>query len=76
MSTKNTKTGKKAKVKMKADIGTLSGGLSECESMTEIERITGYRAGNKSIPALFWKKMSSINGKKATEAKEESGNEG
>ena len=75
MSTKNTKTGKKAKVKMKADIGTLSGGLSECESMTETERITGYKVGNKSIPALFWKKMSSTNGKKVTKAKKENGND-
>ena len=66
---KNTKTGKKVKVTMKADTSTLSVGLSECVLKTETMPTSGYRVGTKNIPALFWNPMLSTNGKKATKAR-------
>ncbi len=60
---------------MKADIGTLSGGLYECESGTVIMPINGYGVGKKNIPALFWNRMLLTNGKKVIEERKANGNE-
>lgn len=60
---------------MKADIGTLSGGLYECEPRTVIMPINGYGVGKKNIPALFWNRMLLTNGKKVTAVKTGSGND-
>jgi hypothetical protein len=57
MFTKNIKTGKKGRAKTKADIGTLSDGSYECDFQIETKRISGYKAGMKNIPALFWNPM-------------------
>ena len=65
----NAKNGKKVKVTMKADTSTLSVGLSECVSKTEIMPTSGYKVGTKNIPALFWNPMLSTNGKKVTKAR-------
>lgn len=72
----NLKNGKKVKVTMKADTSTLSVGLSECVSKTEIMPISGYKVGTKNIPALFWNPMSLINGKKETKERKGNGNDG
>ena len=69
MSMKNSKTGKKAKEKTKIVTGILSGGSSGAESRTGIKRISGWRAGTKNIPALFWSVTLSTNGPKETEGK-------
>lgn len=69
MSTKNSKIGKKGKAMIKTGTAALSVGLSECDSQTETKLTDGYKVGTKSIPALFWKKMSPINGKKVTGGK-------
>lgn len=72
----NLKNGKKVKVTIKADTSTLSVGLSECVSKTEIMPTSGYRVGTKNIPALFWNPMLSTSGKREIRGRKENGNDG
>ena len=55
---------------IKTGTAALSGGSSVCGLQTETKPMFGYKVGTKSIPALFWKTMSSINGKKVTAGKD------
>ena len=69
MSTKSSKIGKKDKAMIKIGTAALSGGSSVCGLQTETKLMSGYKVGTKSIPALFWSPMSSINGKRVIEVR-------